>query len=106
MMSLITKPIVIPPDTTLRRAADKLRSEAEDIALERCGASALRQMAHERVAEALDVLAKDCFSTSQLPASEEARAFWASHDLPRIEVKNVGCLVEAPVPRLPRQPMR
>ena len=99
MMSLITKPIVIPPDTTLRRAADKLRADAEELALERCGVSALRQMAHERVADALDVLAKDCLSTSQIPSSEDARAYWASHDLPRVEVKNVGCLVETSPPR-------
>ena len=105
-MSLIAKPIVIPPDTTLYRAADKLRLVAEEIALERCGASALRQMAHERVADALEALAKDCLSTSQLPASEEARAFWASHDLPRVEVKNVGCLVVHPPAVVSRQPAR
>jgi hypothetical protein len=106
MMSLIHKPIVVPPDMTLRRAADKLRGAAEDIALERCGASALLQIAHQRVADALDVLADDCFSTTQLPTSEEARAFWASHDLPRLEIKNVGCLVVPPLPRLPGQSVR
>lgn len=93
MMTLIEKPIIIPPDMTLRRAAGQLRAKAEDMALERCALSNLPQMAHERVAAALDKLANDCLSTSQLPESPEALKLWASGDYPRAEVKNVGCLV-------------
>ncbi len=99
MMSLVTKPIVIPPDTTLARAATKLRATADEIALERCAASGIIQLAHERVADALDRLSKDCLSTSLLPSSLEACDMWASGALPRVEVKNVGCLVVPPPPR-------
>lgn len=98
MMSLVTKPIVIPADTTLPRAATRLRAMAEEIALERCGTSGIIQIAHKVVADALDHLAKDCFSTSLLPACPEAREMWASGALPRVEVKNVGCLVVPPPP--------
>jgi hypothetical protein len=93
MMSLIQKPITLPPDMTLRRAAEHLRAKAEEIAEQRCSASPLIQIGHERVANALDALAGDCLSTSQLPSCEEARALWATGQLPRIEVSRVGCMV-------------
>jgi len=99
MMSLVTRPIVIPPDTTLPRAATTLRAMAEEIALERCGASDIIQSAHTITADALDRLAKDCFSTSLLPSCPEALKMWASGALPRVEVKNVGCLVVPSPPR-------
>jgi hypothetical protein len=99
MMWLVTRPIVIPSNTTLARAASSLRRTADEIALERCGASAIIQMAHTRVADALDRLSGDCLSTSQLPSSPEARDMWASGALPRLEVKEVGCLVVPPPPR-------
>jgi len=98
-MSLVTKPIVIPPDTTLAMAAHGLRAKADEIALERCGASAIIEMAHKRVADALDRLANDCLSTSQLPTSPEARDMWSRGALPRVEVRNVACLVVPPRPR-------
>lgn len=99
MMFLVQKPIVIPADMTLRRAADKLRADAEDISLERCGASALIEMAHRKVADAFEYLAKDCLSTTQLPTSEEARELWSQGGLPRVEIRNTACLVAAPPPR-------
>ena len=101
MMSLIQKPILIPADTTLKRAAAGLRAAEADLALERCSASGPLRLAHLAVADALDVLAKDCLSTSQLPACEEARNMWKDGALPRIEVAKVGCLVSCPPkPRL------
>jgi len=99
MMSLIQKPITIPPDITLRKAADVVRAAAEDLALERCSATGLLELAHHRVARALDLLSGECLSTSQLPTSEEARALWSRGELPRVEISKVGCMV---VPALPR----
>lgn len=93
MMALIQKPITLPQDMTLRRAAEHLRGKAEEIAEQRCSTSALVQIAHQRVAHALDILAGDCLSTSQLPSCEEARALWATGQLPRTEVSRVGCMV-------------
>lgn len=98
-MSLIQKPIVIPADTTLKRAAAGLRAAEGDLALERCSASGPLRMAHLAVADALDKLAKDCLSTSQLPACEEARNLWRDGTLPRVEVAKVGCLVSCPPPK-------
>ncbi len=91
-MSLI-QPIKVAQDLTLRRAADKLRDAADDVACRRGGASELVEMAHRRVADAFDALAKDCLSTSQLPECEEARALWQTGRLPRVEIANVGCMV-------------
>lgn len=98
-MSLIQKPIVIPADTTLKRAAAGLRAAEGDLALERCSASGPLRIAHLAVADALDKLAKDCLSTSQLPACEEARNLWRDGTLPRVEVAKVGCLVSCPPPK-------
>ena len=91
-MSLI-QPIKVAPDLTLKRAADKLRDAADDVACRRGGTSELVEMAYRRVADAFDNLSKDCLSTSQLPECEEAKALWQTGYLPRIEVANVGCMV-------------
>jgi hypothetical protein len=93
MMSLIQKPITLPGDMPLPRAAAQLRAKAEEIAEQRSSTSALIEIGHQRVALALDILAGDCMSTSQLPACEEARALWATGQLPRVEVTRVGCMV-------------
>ena len=93
MMALIQKPVSLPPDMTLRRAAQHLRDKAEEIAEQRSSTSALIEIAHQRVANALDLLASDCLSTSQLPSCEEARALWATGQLPRTEVSRIGCMV-------------
>jgi hypothetical protein len=99
MMSLIQKPITLPADMALPRAAAHLRAKAEEIAGQRSSTSALIEIGHERVALALDILATDCLSTSQLPACEGARALWATGELPRVEVSRVGCLVPGEVRR-------
>lgn len=91
-MSLI-QPIKVAQDLTLRRAADKLRDAADDVACRRGSTSELVEMAYRRVADAFDSLSKDCLSTSQLPACDEAKAMWERGHLPRIEIANVGCMV-------------
>ena len=93
MMSLIQKPITLPADMTLGRAADHLRAKAEELAEQRSSTSTLIEIGHQRVANALDMLSGDCLSTSQLPSCEEARALWATGQLPRVEVSRVGCMV-------------
>ena len=96
MMSLIQKPIPIPADTTLKRAAAGLRAAEAELALERCSASGPVRIGYRRVAEALESLAGDCLSTSQLPMCEEARNLWRDGTLPRVEVAKVACLVSWP----------
>ena len=93
MMSLIQKPIILPADMTLSRAAEHVRAKAEEIAERRSSPSALIEIGHQRVALALEILGGDCVSTSELPGSEEARALWATGQLPRVEVPRVGCMV-------------
>jgi hypothetical protein len=93
MMSLIQKPIILPADMNLPRAAEHLRAKAEELAERRSSGSALIEIGHQRVALALEILARDCVSTSQLPACEEARCLWATGQLPRVEVSRVGCMV-------------
>lgn len=102
MMSLVKNPIKIPADTTLKRAATTLRSRADEIALERTSTSGFIQLAHHRVADALDRLAGHCLSTSQIPESPEARAMWQNYDLPRAEISRVGCMV----PSSPREMLK
>lgn len=94
-MSLLRTPVTIPADTTLKGAAINLRKKADDIALERTSTSALVQLAHHKVADALDYLSKHCLSTSQLPESPEARDLWQTGALPRAEINRVGCMVPA-----------
>jgi hypothetical protein len=93
MMSMIQKPISLPSDLSLPRAADKLRERAEELAQQRTATSTLIRIGHERVANALDLLVADCASTSELPSSEQAQALWATGQLPRIEIPRVGCMV-------------
>lgn len=93
MMSLIQKPISLPAEMTLTRAAAHIRERATELSEQRTSTSTLLEIGHQRVATALDALAGDCLSTSQLPSCDEARALWASGQLPRVEIVRVGCMV-------------
>jgi hypothetical protein len=93
MMSMIQKPISLPADLSLPRAVDKLREKAEEIAQQRTSTSTLIRIGHERLANALALLAAECASTSELPSCEKARSLWESGQLPRVEIARIGCMV-------------
>lgn len=93
MMSMIQKPISLPADLSLPRAAEKVRERAAEIAQQRTSTSTLIRIGHQRLANALDLLAADCASTSDLPSSDQARALWGTGQLPRVEIPRVGCMV-------------